>query len=268
MIDNGKREVLGVGVNIIDYEAAVDRIVRAAQERRSLTVTALAVHGVMTGALDTTHRYRLNQLDLVVPDGQPVRWALNWLYKAGLTDRVYGPNLMLYTCEAAAKHGLPVFIYGSKQSVLDALQANLKARFPALEIVAAVPSRFRQLSADEKDEVAAMIRDSGAAITFVGLGCPRQETWAYEYREVLPMPVLAIGAAFDFHAGTLPQAPPWMQRNGLEWFFRLVQEPARLWKRYLYLNPYYLTLLFLQATGLRRLKAADGIPPTDEMRYG
>src|SRR5205823_13604830 len=168
----------------------------AARERRPLAVSALAVHGVMTGVLDREHRYRLNHFDLLVPDGQPVRWALNALHRARLKDRVYGPTLMLKTCERAAEEGLPIFLYGSTAEVLAELQANLLRRFPTLRVAGTMPSRFRRLSAAERDETAAAIRASGAALTFVGLGCPRQEVWAFEMREALSMPVLAVGAAF------------------------------------------------------------------------
>jgi exopolysaccharide biosynthesis WecB/TagA/CpsF family protein len=120
----------------------------------------------------------------------------------------------------------------------------------------------------EKQLIAAEICRSGAAITFVGLGCPRQEVWVYEYREALQMPLLAVGAAFDFHAGLLSQAPARVQRWGLEWLYRLMREPRRLWRRYVYLNPLYLSLLLLQATGLRRFNPMKATPPADEMRYG
>jgi exopolysaccharide biosynthesis WecB/TagA/CpsF family protein len=115
--------------------------------------------------------------------------------------------------------------------------------------------------------VARRIRESGARLTFVAIGCPRQEVWTYEMRSALPMPVVAVGAAFAFHAGVVPQAPPWLQKHGLEWAFRLVQEPGRLWKRYVLLNPLYLALLALQATGLRRFDA-PAAPPARELRYG
>ncbi|MDX1992181.1 MAG: WecB/TagA/CpsF family glycosyltransferase [bacterium] len=268
MIDKGKNNVLGVNINAVDYEAAVAKIVEAAKAKRGMAITALAVHGVMTGVMDETHRYRLNTFDLIVPDGQPVRWALNSLYKAKLPDRVYGPTLTLKVCEAAAKEGLPIYLYGSRQVVIDKFKENLEKKFPGLNIVGAQPSRFRQTTAEEKEQIAREIRDSGAAITFVGLGCPRQEVWAYEYRELLNMPILAVGAAFDFHAGTLAQAPKQMQNVGLEWLFRLIKEPRRLWRRYVILNPQYVTLLLMQATGLKRFDPADVKPPTAEMRYG
>ncbi len=267
-MDKGKFNVLGVMINAIDYEAAQSQIIAAAHQRQSFGVTALAVHGVMTGALDRIHQYRLNQLQLIVPDGQPVRWALNWLHKTTLPDRVYGPNLMLKVCAAAAEANLPIFLYGSKPSVLSDLSQNLTSRFPTLQIAGLQPSRFRTLSADEKTEDIAAIVDSGARIVFVGLGCPRQEIWVYEHLGLLPMPMVAVGAAFDFHAGTLSQAPNWMQKRGLEWLYRLNKEPRRLWKRYLLLNPAYLRLLFLQWSRLRVLSPDRGIVPDEDSRYG
>jgi len=266
MIDSGKYNLLGILINAIDYEAAVERIIAAARQRQPLAVSALAVHGVMTGVMDPEQRYRLNQLDMVVPDGQPVRWALNMLYRVNLVDRVYGPTLTLKVCERAAIEKLPIYFYGSRASVLKQLCRNLQQRFPGLVIAGAHPSLFRQLTEEEQLEIAASIKCSGAAITFVGLGCPRQEVWVYEHRDILSMPSLAVGAAFDFHAGTLPQAPVLLQRYGLEWSFRLVQEPRRLWHRYLLLNPLYLTLVLAQFFGLHGFDTI-GLTPRS-LRYG
>ncbi len=268
MIDGGKYNVLGVEINAIDYAAAIERIISAAQTQHPLAVTALAVHGVMTGVLDKTHRYRLNRLDLITPDGQPVRWALNLLYKTGLTDRVYGPTLTLKLCERAAAENLPIYLYGSQPETLNKLAQNLIRQFPDLKIVGMQPSFFRRVTAEEKLQIATEIQATGAKMVFVGLGCPRQETWVYEYRDLLSIPLIAVGAAFDFHAGTLSQAPAWMQKRGLEWFYRLTREPSRLWKRYLLLNPLYLWLLFLQATRLKISDPDDATAPTEELRYG
>ena len=267
MIDRGARNLLGVLLNAVDYEAAVDQIIAAARDRRGFAVTALAVHGVMCGALDPEQRYRLNAFDLRVPDGQPVRWGLNLLQGTRLADRVYGPTLMLRICERAAKEGLPIFLYGSRMEVLEPLRERLCRRFPGLQVAGLQPSRFRRVDAAEQREIARSIVDSGARITFVGLGCPRQEVWAYENRPLIPMPLIAVGAAFDFHAGGVRQAPPALQRAGLEWLFRLTLEPRRLWRRYLLLNPYYLLLLGLQATGLRRIAATDCSPPAEPLFY-
>lgn len=267
-LDQGKRNVLGVRVDAVNYEAAVHKIIAAARQGKKLSVSALAVHGVMTGVLDETHRYRLNRLDLVCPDGQPVRWAINLLYKLKLPDRVCGPVLMLKICERAAQEGLPIYLYGSRPEILEALTQNLCNRFPKLIIAGSQPSRFRQVSAQEKQQIVEQIRQSGAAMVFAGLGCPRQEVWVYEYSQDLPMPVMAVGAAFDFHAGRISQAPAFMQRWGLEWFYRLMQEPTRLWRRYVFLNPLYISLFILQFFKVVYFNPTSAKPPKEEMRYG
>ena len=268
MINLGKFNILGILINAIDYETAVDRIAVTAQAGQPMAISALAVHGVMTGVMDAVHRYRLNQFDMLTPDGQPVRWALNMMYKTRLRDRVYGPTLTLKVCQRAAQDGLPIFLYGSQPTVIQAFAETLTTRFPGLRIAGMQPSLFRQVTIQEKNEIVQRIQSSGAKITLVGLGCPRQEVWAYEYRDALSMPVLAVGAAFDFHAGTLAQAPPVMQRIGLEWLFRLIKEPRRLWRRYLILNPLFLFNLFLQAARLKRFDSKSGTPPAKELRYG
>ncbi len=245
--------LLGVDVCATDYSEACEAVRQAATSRQRLTVTALAVHGVMTGALDEGHRRRLNALDVVLPDGQPVRWGLNLLFGAGLRDTVCGPELTLRVCRMCADEGLPVAFYGSRPEVLADLTANLVAQFPGLQVAAAIPSRFKRVTPEEQAAIARTIEDSGARVLFVGLGCPRQEVWLYENRTRLQMPTLAVGAAFDFHAKLLPMAPQWMRDNGLEWTFRLAHEPRRLWRRYLFLNPLYLLMLAAQKLRLRRI---------------
>ena len=261
MIDEGKRNVLGVLVDAVDYAAATDRILAAARERRHFAATALAVHGVMTGVLDPPHNRRLNAFDLVTPDGQPVRWALNLLHHADLADRVYGPTLTLRVLERAAAEGLPVYLYGSTQPTLDRLVSALEGQFPALKIAGAEPSKFRSVQPGEDAEIAERIKASGARLVLVGLGCPRQEVFAYAMRPLLDMPLLAVGAAFDYHAGLLRTPPPWMQRYALEWLWRLALEPKRLWKRYVLLNPGYLIRLAVQKIGL--WKPEPPAPATD-----
>ncbi len=264
MIDGGKHSVLGVMVDAVDYEAATAAIVDAATVGRSFAATALAVHGVMTGVHDLDHRQRLNGLDLVTPDGQPVRWALNGLHGAGIPDRVYGPKLMLRVCGVAAERGLPIYLYGSSESVVGTLRARLQERFPGLVVAGAEPSLFRPTTPEEKTSIAERIVASGARILFVGLGCPRQEIFAYEYRDALPMPILAVGAAFDYHAGLRREPPEFVQRMGLQWLHRLLQEPGRLWKRYAETNTGFVTLLALQRLGIWRpgSRAGErGAPP-------
>ena len=268
MMDGGKQNVVGVLIDAVDYESAVERITAAAIEGRPYSVSALAVHGVMTGVGNAEHRYRLNNLDLVTPDGQPVKWALNLLHRTGLDDRVYGPTLMLEVCAEAARRDLPVYFYGSNQKVLDDLGSRLKERFPGFVVAGAEPSKFRPTSPEEKQVIASRIRSSGAKLVFVGLGCPRQETFAYEYRDALGMPVIAVGAAFDYHAGHKEEPPMWIQKRGLQWLHRLLQDPVRLWKRYLLLNPAYLSLLALQALRLWRPDPERVVRPSYEMLYG
>ena len=266
MIDNGKKSVLGVNMNAVDYEGAIERITQAAKEGKPMTISALAVHGVMTGVLDKEHKYRLNDFDLLCPDGMPVRWALNFIHKANLPDRVYGPNLMLKVCERAAQEGLPIFLFGGTEKMVSMLKEKLTEKFPKIQFAGVRYSAFRQLTPQERDDLAKEIIASGAKITFVGIGCPRQEVFAFEMKPFLPMPQLAVGAAFAFHAGLLPQAPAAWQKRGLEWLYRLILEPKRLWRRYLYLNPLYLTLLAGQCVGLYRGSKMNR--PTNELRYG
>lgn len=268
MIDLGKKNLLGIRMDAVDYDGAVARVVRAAKNQQPFAVSALAVHGLMTGVLDHEHRFRLNRFDMLTPDGQPVRWALNWLHGCSLPDRVYGPNLMLRVCEAAAKHGLPIYLFGSTEEMLDDLCRRLLERYPDLKIAGRMPSRFRKVTPEERAELVERIQESGARITFVGLGCPRQEVWTYELRERLSMPLLAVGAAFAFHAGQLDQAPSFLQDRGLEWLYRLTREPKRLWRRYVYLNPLYLGLLAGQASGLYRPSPQSGTEPGEDLLYG
>jgi N-acetylglucosaminyldiphosphoundecaprenol N-acetyl-beta-D-mannosaminyltransferase len=263
-----RHAVLGVEVHAIERHEAAATIIEAAVAARPLGVSALAVHGVMEAVSDPALQYRLNDLELVLADGQPVRWALQWLHGVRLEDRVCGPDLMADLCQAAAQRQLPIFLYGSTPETLALLRAELEKGFPGLEIAGAQPSRFRSSTADEQAADVAAIRASGARLTFVGLGCPRQEVWTYETRRDLSMPVLAVGAAFDFHAGLKRRAPRWMQRRGLEWLYRLAQEPTRLWRRYVLLNPAFVTLLALDKLGFRRIGAQRTTQAPSPVRPG
>jgi N-acetylglucosaminyldiphosphoundecaprenol N-acetyl-beta-D-mannosaminyltransferase len=258
-----KHSVLGVLVDATTYDEATAEVLAAAREHRPFALTALAVHGVMTGVQDRAHGARLNSFDLVTPDGQPVRWALNSLYGAGLTDRVYGPTLTLEVLRGCAAEGLPVYLYGSTTETLDRLIPKLTELLPALKIAGVEPSKFRSAQPGEAEEIAERIRTSGARVVLVGLGCPRQEIFAYAMRPLIDAPLLAVGAAFDYHAGQLRKPPGWMQKRGLEWLWRFGLEPGRLWKRYLLLNPAYLARLAAQKTKL--WKATPPAPATDRL---
>jgi exopolysaccharide biosynthesis WecB/TagA/CpsF family protein len=206
----------------------------------------------MTGVADREHNARLNGFDVVTPDGQPVRWGLKVLHGVALADRVYGPTLTLRVLSRCAEEGLPIYLYGSTEATLAKLTAELQQTFPALKIAGAEPSKFRAAADGEERDIAARIGASGARLLLVGLGCPRQEVFTHALRPLLAMPIMAVGAAFDYHAGLLRKPPEWMQRHALEWVWRLGLEPARLWRRYLILNPLYLARLAAQKTHLWR----------------
>src|SRR5262249_17413495 len=182
----------------------------------------------------------------VTPDGQPVRWAMNALHGAGLQERVYGPTLMRRLCESAEAEGISVYFYGGRPEVLARLVQRLGSAFPRLSIAGSSSPPFRPLTPEEDVADIERIISSQAQLVFVGLGCPRQERWAYDHRAQLGRPVVCVGAAFDFHAGALRQAPGWMQSRGLEWFFRLVMEPRRLWRRYAKHIPIFVVLVSRQ----------------------
>jgi N-acetylglucosaminyldiphosphoundecaprenol N-acetyl-beta-D-mannosaminyltransferase len=204
-------------------------------------LTAAAVNLVMSAHDDPTTMQAVLEATLAVPDGQPLVWALRLLGHARAT-RVYGPDLMAHYCAHAARTGTPIYLYGGRsEQALELLTKRLRERFPGLRIVGGWSPPFRLLSAEEQAHVVERIDSSGAKVVWVGTGQPKQELWMQEMRPRLAAPLLVgVGAAFDFHAGIVSQAPGWMQHNGLEWLYRLTREPKRLWRRYLTQNPRFL----------------------------
>ena len=247
-----KYKIFGIDVSETSYEQALDAIIKAAKVRRPSCVSHLAVHGLILGSTDPLLKIRLNEFDILAPDGQPVRFALNLLYKTKLQDRCYGPEFMSRVCECAAIEGIGVYLYGSHPHVVKALHDRLTTTYHKLKIVGHEPSAFRPLGKDEDEELVQRINKSRAGIVFIGLGCPLQEKFAYEHRKKIKAVQICVGAAFDFHAGNKKMAPAWMQRHSLEWLFRLLQEPQRLWRRYLFTNSVFLFNLVLQYTGLKK----------------
>jgi N-acetylglucosaminyldiphosphoundecaprenol N-acetyl-beta-D-mannosaminyltransferase len=231
-------DVLGVPVSAVDYDGVIDWMDGTVAARGRGYVCVAATHTVMVAQEDAETLQAVLGASLVVPDGQPLVWALRALGRP-LPDRVYGPELMLRHCERAAANGTRIFLYGGRnQGALVQLTLNLRRRFPGLRVVGGMSPPFRELDAAELDVIAEEIDRTGADIVWVGIGVPKQEKWMAAMRERLDAPVLVgVGAAFDFHAGLVPQAPSWMQSAGLEWAFRLAQEPTRLWRRYLRYNP-------------------------------
>jgi len=238
-----KFDVLGVEVSATNYDTLARLFIGAAKRGESALATFLPVHGIVTGALDPAYRYAVNAFDVVGADGQPIRWTMNLLHRAGMTDRVYGPEMMKRLCGRAAAEGVSIYLYGSTEEVLAALSEKLRDWFPAIRIVGTESPPFRPLTPEENAAAVARINSSGAGLVFIGLGCPRQDFFAHENRHTIKAVQLCVGAAFDFHAGTKKMAPPWMQKRGLEWLFRFTQEPGRLWKRYLLTNTAFMFLL-------------------------
>ena len=245
----GKCDLFGAGITPTCYAEAEELILSAAEQRESAIVTALPVHGVVTAAHDREYREKISSFELVVPDGQPVRWSLNCFYATKLRDRVYGPELMLRLCARAAEMGIGIYLYGSRPEVIERLKRNLERRWPTLRIVGDESPPFRPLDEEETDQLGQRINTSGAGMVFVGLGLPKQDFFAYEMRRRIRAVLVCVGAAFDLHAGMRKMAPRWMQRCGLEWLFRLAQEPRRLWKRYLPTNAAFLLLVLQRLLG-------------------
>jgi N-acetylglucosaminyldiphosphoundecaprenol N-acetyl-beta-D-mannosaminyltransferase len=231
-------QVLGVPLALTDYEATLDWIDAAVAARHRGYVCVAAVHTVMACQDDPELRAAVRGADFTVPDGQPLVWALNALGHR-LSDRVYGPDLMERACERAARTGQRFYLYGGRnQGALVELARMLRLRHPNLQIAGGYAPPFRELTAAEEAAAVADIERCRPDVVWVGIGVPKQEKWMARMRDRLTVPVLiGVGAAFDFHAGLIPQAPGWMQRLGLEWAFRLAQEPRRLWRRYLRYNP-------------------------------
>ena len=238
-----KKHLFGVNVSATTYDETVAAVLAMAAAGRGGAVEFMCVHGLVECQTDAAFRDALNEFDIVATDGQPVRWAINHFHKAGLADRVYGPECTWRLCRAAAAAGVSVYFYGSSPEVIAALTANALKAFPDLKIAGAESPPFRPLTADEDAAVVGRVNASGAGLLFLGTGCPRQELFAARHRRDIRAVQLCVGAAFDLHAGVKSMAPAWMQKRGLEWLFRLVQEPRRLWKRYLVYNSIYAAMV-------------------------
>lgn len=201
------------------------------------------VFTLVTAQEDTTYKQAIEAADLSVPDGMPLVWLLR-LKGHRVKARVYGPDLMLRLCQEAAARGWRCFLYGGKPGVPELLRDTLVARYPNLQIVGTYSPPFRELTPEEDRSICEMINRSKPDILWIGLGSPKQDLWMYEHREKLDVSVMhGVGAAFDFLTGRIPQAPRWMMNSGLEWLFRLAQEPGRLWKRYTVVNLKFLYYL-------------------------
>ena len=247
--------VLGVGLSATNLPAATDYLIRAAQAGMRGYVCVTGVHGVTEAQNDPAFREILNRALLNVPDGMPMSWV-GWAQGHQQMDRVYGPDLMLAILDRSVPLGLTHFFYGGKAGVADLLAKKMTARFPGLQVVGTYCPPFRPLTESERENLRARVAGLKPDFFWIGLSTPKQERCAAEFCQILDAKLfLAVGAAFDFHAGLVSQAPRWMQRSGLEWLYRLCTEPRRLWKRYLINNPLFIGRIVLQLSGFRRFSS-------------
>lgn len=247
--------VLGVGISAINLRTAGDAIHEAIAERRKGYICITGVHGVSEAQVDPAFKAIQNESFLTTPDGMPMVWC-GWKEGQSSMDRVYGPDLMLQVIEEGVPRGIRHFLYGGKEGVAEELKGKMETRFPGVIFTGCYTPPFRDLNAAELAALQHRIRDEKPDIVWVGLSCPKQERFMAKYLPLLDTTLMVgVGAAFDFHAGTVPQAPLWIQRSGLEWLYRLIKEPKRLWRRYLYNNPLFIGRIFLQWTGLRAYPA-------------
>lgn len=245
--------VLGTHIDALSWEDTIYTIRDWAINRESRYVTLCNVHSVVTALFDKDHRNDLNDADMATSDGMPVTWTLRML---GYPEqrRINGPDLMWKYCVKAEKVRRKIYFYGSTVEVLATLASKLRAAFPELQIAGMYSPPFRELTAAEDDDVVERINSSGASIVFVGLGCPRQERWMFQHRGKINAVMIGVGAAFNYHAGTIKRAPVWMQNIGLEWLHRLYSNPRRLWKRYLITNTIFILAIAAQLLGIKKYK--------------
>jgi len=241
-MSNDSADLFGISIHALSWEQAVSTIMQWAQETRSRVVCACNVHSVISAKADSALKKALKSADMRTPDGAPLAWLMR---KIGwpTQQRINGPDLMWKLLSASEQLQIPLFLLGSTKSTLNHLEKKLCIAFPKLRLVGQVSPPFRALTAKEDDELIALISSSGARILFVGLGCPKQEKWMATHRQRLPMVMVGVGAAFDYHAGSLARAPIRWQRAGLEWLYRLAMEPKRLGCRYLVTNTLFLLAL-------------------------
>lgn len=244
--------ILGVGVSAISMEEAVGATDQFLKNKEQAYVCVTGVHGIMEAQQDGQFREILNKSFLTTPDGMPTVW-LGHAHGFKAMTRVYGPDYMLEVCKMSVERGYRHFLYGGKPGVAEQLRATLLERFPGLQIVGIYTPPFRPLNADEEKELQQQVQESGADVLWCGLSTPKQERFMATYNGNLPVKLMVgVGAAFDLLSGNLSEAPGWMKKSGLQWFYRLLKEPRRLWRRYLMNNPRFVWLTMLQLTRFRK----------------
>ena len=268
-----RAQVLGIPLAVSDYEQVMDWMDATIAAGERSYVTAAAVNLVMNARENPATMEAVMAASLAVPDGQPLVWALHALGHPAAT-RIYGPDLMAAYCARAARAGTPMYLYGGRgDSERELLATRLRERYPGVRFVGGASPPFTPLTLDEDERLLDDINSSGAQVVWVGTGQPKQEQWMHRMRPRLQASLLiGVGAAFDFHAGLVRQAPPWMGRSGLEWSYRLMREPRRLWRRYARYNPRFVAAFARQYAQHRRGRPAPGptgrLPPHDEQALG
>ncbi|MDX9974116.1 MAG: WecB/TagA/CpsF family glycosyltransferase [FCB group bacterium] len=257
-------DILGVPVAAVNLPDAADRIETWIREEPRRYVTVTGVHGIMESVYDPEVRRAHRRAGMCVPDGMPTVWIGLLAGHRGM-GRVYGPDLMLELMARSAGAGHRHFFFGGKEGVAERLRDRMVARFPELNVVGTYSPPFRPMTLEEEAGLEAELERLAPDILWVGLSTPKQERWmAAQVGRINAKVLIGVGAAFDIHAGLLRQAPRWMRRSGLEWFFRLCVEPRRLWRRYLVNNPLFILLMLGQWAGFR----IGGAPRDDEERMG
>lgn len=247
-----RANILGISISAINLAEATWLILDAVRRKRKGYVAVTGVHGVSEAQSDSEFRIILNSAFLNTPDGMPMSWLGRWQGFKNM-DRVYGPDLMQEICAVTKDDGVRHFFYGGAPGVANKLKAALLSRFPGLSVCGTYTPPFRPLNVQEENELFQRFEETKPDICWVGLSTPKQERFMAAYLYKLPVTVMiGVGAAFDIHAGRVRQAPQWMRRNGLEWLFRLAQEPKRLWKRYLINNPLFVIRILAQFSRLKR----------------
>ena len=233
------QEVVGFAIDVVGWDEALQRLTWWGLRRESRVVCICNVHSLVTGHTAPRLREALRGADMATPDGAPIAWMLRRLGHAGQA-RINGPDLMWRYFEQASAESPSIFLYGASEETLQLLQGRLARTFPSLRVAGAYSPPYGVLSAQEEHEIVERINASGAGVVWVGLGCPKQEAWMHAHKGKIDAVMVGVGAAFDFHAGSVERAPVYLQNLGLEWLFRLLQEPRRLWRRYLVTNTLFL----------------------------
>lgn len=238
-VQRQRGHVIGIPIDAVSWAVARKLLMGWAVARESRYICICSAHSVVTATQDKNFRRIIEQADLATPDGEPVAWTLR---RKGFVDqpRINGPDLMWYLCADAQTRGVSIGLFGSSPETLSLLTKTLNRAFPTLQIGYNVSPPFRPLSVAEDEAICRDINAAGIGLLFVGLGCPKQETWLGTHRGRVHAVMLGVGAAFDYHSGTISRAPNWMRSAGLEWFHRLCSEPRRLWFRYFGTNSIFI----------------------------